>query len=402
MIPRPTYLSTLHQYRDKPLIKVLTGVRRSGKSTILQMFRDDLITLGYASDDQTISINFEDMANRNLLTAESLYNHLHPLTTSKNRLYLFLDEIQHVSNFEQVIDSLHIQPGVDLYITGSNARLLKTDLATMLTGRYIEIRVYPLSFAEFVTSYAAPPDLLTAYDDYITFGSFPEAVNLFHGDKTAVSLYLQGVFNTIIYNDIVARYGVRDDMKLQAVARYLFDNIGNITNPKRAADALTNSGQSTTNHTVTSYINAMAESYLIYTANRFDVRGKQILQTNQKHYLVDTALRRLLADTTPSDYGRVLENVVYLELLRRHDKVWIGKSGNAEIDFVTRDNLGDTQMHYYQVALSVRDSQTRKRELKTLRATDNYPKTLLTLDSEEGSHDGIVQRNVLKWLTEPR
>jgi len=398
MIERKAYIKQLYQYLDKPLIKVLTGVRRSGKSTILQMFRDDLIRNNHIKAENAISINFEDMTNRKLLTADALYEHLLPYTQSNENIYIFLDEIQNVAEFERVLDSLFVQPNIDLYVTGSNARFLSSDLATMLTGRYIEIKVYPLSFAEYTNSFEIQPDLIQAYNYYVTYSSFPEAVNLFKVDPQTVSVYLQSIYNTVVFRDVVARYGIRDDTKFFDVAKYLFDNIGNITDPKRISDYLTSNGRSTSNHTVESYISALNESFVVYSASRYDIKGKQLLKTNSKYYLVDPALRNLLSDASPSDYGRVLENVVFFELLRRYDKVWVGKTQNKEVDFVVRRSFGEPQIEYFQVALSVRDEATRTRELSALRTTDDYPKTLLTLDIEEGNYSGIIQRNVLTWL----
>ena len=397
MIKREQYLKRLRGYRDKPLIKVLSGVRRCGKSTILQMFSDELLSSGDVAESQIITFNFEDMAYRKLLTAETLYEHLQGRIQKGLRTYVFLDEIQNVADFEKVVDSLFAQPDVDVYITGSNAYFLSSDLATLLTGRYIEIKVYPLSFAEYVSAFDnASLDLARAFDDYLAYGSFPEAVNLFLDDPELVMPYLQSVYDTVVFKDIVVRHEVRDHDKLQDVTKYLFDNIGNITNPKRIADYLTSEGRKTSNHTVANYISALRDSFVVYSASRYDVKGKRMLQTLEKHYLVDLALRRLLSDAAPSDFGRVLENTIYLELVRRFDKVWVGKNRDLEIDFVTRSLTGGVE--YYQVALSVREPAVLQRELAALNVADNYPKTLLTLDREEGSHNGVIQRNALAWL----
>jgi predicted AAA+ superfamily ATPase len=402
MIERERYLRQLRGYRDKPLIKVLSGVRRCGKSTILRMFCEELLTSGTVTEEQMTIINFEDMAYRHLLSADRLYEYLQSIIRKGKkgaRHYLFLDEVQNVAEFERVIDSLFAQQSTDIYLTGSNARFLSSDLATMLTGRYIEIKVYPLSFAEYVSTFDEPMNLTAAYGDYTTFGAFPEAVNLYRDNPDLVMPYLQSIYNTVVFKDIVARCGVREPGKLEDVIKYLFDNIGNVTSSKRIADYLTAEMRKTSNHTVDSYITALRDSFVIYSAGRYDIKGKKALQRLEKHYLVDTALRRLLSDTVPSDFGRVLENTVFMELRRRFDKVWFGKNREKEIDFVVRSLTGGIE--YYQVALSVRDPKVLRRELEAFGTADDYPKTLLTLDQEEGDYSGIRQRNALAWLLDP-
>ena len=389
-------MELLRQYKNKPLIKVITGIRRCGKSTLLAMFQDEL------KDTQTeqshvISINFEDMANRNLLTAETLYEHLESLIVKEKMNYVFLDEIQMVADFERVANSIFIKKNVDLYITGSNAYFLSSELATLLTGRYIEIKMLPLSFKEYISAFPQPIDLQQAYEKYIEFGSFPQAVELYKENPDLVTKYIQSIYDTVIYKDIAARKKIKNITVLQDVTKFVFDNISNIMSPKNIADYLTVNQRKTTNKTVESYISALAESFVIYPVNRYDLKGKKLLQTQKKYYLVDTAFRRLLSDTVPSDYGRVLENVVFLELKRRYDKVWIGKNREKEIDFVVKEREGYV---YFQVALSVRNEKTKERELSAFNVKDNYSKVLLTLDIEEGSIDGILQRNVLKWLLE--
>lgn len=397
-IKRDRYLKQLRQFKGTNLIKVLSGIRRCGKSTLLKMFQAELLARESPDEGGIISLNFEDMANRHLLTAEALYDHLRPKIGARKgkTTVVLLDEIQNVVDFPRIVDSLFVQSGVDLYITGSTAYFLSSDLATLLSGRYVEIKVYPLSFAEYIGSFEKRPGLSDAYGTYLKYGSFPEAVTLSRVNPDSVYPYLQSLYSTILFKDIVTRFRIQNPGKLEDVAKYLFDNIGNITNPKRIADVLTASHRSTSNHTVENYLSALSASFVIYTANRYDIRGKKILQTLQKHFVVDPALRSLTADTSPSDYGRLLENVIYLELLRRYDKVWIGKNYEKEVDFVAREPQGG--IHYYQVALSARDTAVLKRELSALNVSDNYPKTLLTLDPEEGSHNGIHQRNALKWL----
>jgi len=240
-------------------------------------------------------------------------------------------------------------------------------------------------------------NLMRAYESYIECGSFPEAVNLFIADRSITDRYLQNLYDTVIFKDIVARKEIRNRLYLQDISKFVFDNIGNFTSPKRISDILTANNRAISNHTVESYLQALTDSFLIYPASRYDIKGKQILQTNQKYYAVDIGLRNMISDTKPSDYGHILENIVYLELLRRYGKVWVGKNKEKEIDFVVKTKNG---LKYFQVALSVRNADTLKRELSAFETKDNYPKTLITMDPEEGSYNGIVQKNALKFLVE--
>ena len=383
-------------YKDKPLIKVISGIRRCGKSTLLELFQEELLNNG-VEQNQIISYNFEDMALRHLLTAPTLYDHLEKQILQAKMNYIFLDEIQMVAEFERVANSLFIKKNVDLYMTGSYAYFLSSELATLLTGRYIEIKMLPLSFKEYLSAFPQHLDRQRAFDNYIEYGSFPQSVELFKENPALVSKYVQSIYETVIYKDIVLRKKIKNDRILQDVTKFLFDNIGNITNPNRIAEYLTENQRRTSNHAVENYISALADSFVIYPVNRFDIKGKTILQTLQKYYVVDTAFRRLLADTSPSDYGRVLENIVFLELKRRNNHVWIGKNRENEIDFVIKDNAGYT---YFQVALTVRNEKTKARELSAFRIKDHYKKILLTLDPEEGSINGIQQKNAIKWLLE--
>jgi predicted AAA+ superfamily ATPase len=395
MLKRESYLKIIRSYREKPLIKVLSGVRRCGKSTLLAMFAKELKKEG-VKDSQIIFINFEDLAHRDLLNANALYDYLKQKINKKAMNYIFLDEIQNVADFEKAVDSLFVQKNVDLYITGSNAYFLSSDLATILTGRYIEIKVYPYSFAEFLAATKMRANLSQAYESYIECGSFPEAVNLFLADQSTVSRYLQNLYDTVIFKDIVARKEIKNSLYLQDISKFIFDNIGNFTNPKRISDILTANNRAISNHTVENYLQALTDSFLVYAASRYDIKGRQILQTNQKYYAVDIGLRGAVSDAKPGDYGHILENIVYLELTRRYGKVWVGKNREKEIDFVAKTKSG---VEYFQVALSVRDPNTLKRELCAFETSDNFPKTLLTMDTEEGSHNGVAQKNVLKYLT---
>lgn len=395
MIDRKQYLDKLRLYRDKQLIKVISGIRRAGKSTLLQMFRQELLDSGI-EEKQTISINFEDLAYRDILTAETAYDYIAERLLPDKNNYIFLDEVQNVAQFEKMADSLFIKDNVDLYITGSNAYFLSSDLATVLTGRYIQIHMFPLSFAEYISGFADSSNLALMYANYINYGSFPQALDLFLDNPEAVKPYLQSIYDTILFKDIVARRNIKQEMMLQDVTKFAFDNIGNSTSPHGIASALTAAGRKISNHTVEDYMTALTDSFVLYRADRYDIKGKNILQTQQKYYCVDLAFRQLLSKSSPSDYGRVLENVIFLELLRRYDKVMIGKNDTKEVDFVAI--LGD-EIHYYQIALTVRDDATRTRELVAFPA-DHHAKFLLTLDPEEGNIEGIKQLNALTWLAE--
>ncbi len=394
MIERNEYLSLLEKWRDKQVIKVITGVRRCGKSTLLNQFRDRLAADGVASEC-IISLNFEDLDNEPYLDYKTLYAYVKERLQAGRMNYLFFDEIQLVENFQKVIDSLFLLPHVDIYATGSNAYLLSGEIATLLTGRYIEIKLYPLSFKEF---FSANPTLSpeTAYRNYIQFGSFPYVLRL-NGEKPMITDYLLGLYNTIVLKDVVARRKITDVTMLESVVKFLADNIGNLTAIKRISDTMTSAGRKITAHTVENYVSALVASYIFYPASRYDTKGMQYLKNGQKYYLSDIGLRNVIIGTKTGDVGHILENVIYLELLRRGGEVYIGKADSAEIDFVVIS--GETKV-YYQVALSVREESTLQRELAPLQSlSDHYPKYLLTLDNDPPvSHNGIRQLYALDWL----
>lgn len=393
IIQREKYLQQLRQYKDKQLIKVVSGIRRAGKSTLLQMFQQELLD-SKVKKEQILFINFEDLAYRDILTSTTAYDYIQSRLVRGKKNYIFLDEIQNVLEFERMANSLFIQENVDLYITGSNAYFLSSDLATVLTGRYIQIHLFPLSFAEYITAFNDNNNLQELYANYINRSSFPQALELFLDDPKKVKPYLQSIYDTILFKDIVARKNIKQENTLQDIVKFTFDNIGNPTSSYKISTSLTASGRKVSNHTVDDYITALTDSFVLYRADRYDVRGKAILQTQQKYYCVDPALRQLLSKTPPTDYGRILENVIFLELLRRYDEVMIGKVDNKEVDFVAMIN---DEVHYYQIALSVRDDKTRARELAAFPA-DHYTKYLLTLDPEEGNIEGVRQLNALNWL----
>jgi predicted AAA+ superfamily ATPase len=395
MIKRNSYIQRLALYRDRKIIKVLTGVRRSGKSFILRLYQDYLLENGVDAS-RIISINFEELENAGLLNIHVLNAHILNRTTSEGKYYVFLDEVQNVPEFQKVADSLFVKDNIDLYLTGSNAKFLSSDLATLLSGRYIQIHVLPLSFKEYTSAFSEA-GRETHYQNYISHGSFPFAVELFKMNPSTVRDYVRSVLDTVIYKDVVARHGIRTEGILIDVLNFLMDNIGNTVSAKKIADSLTSAGRPISSVTIDRYLDALTASFILYPAKRFDLKGRRILQTQIKYYLVDISLRSLLAGKPMTDYGRILENVVFLELKRRHDDVWIGKNNGREIDFAVK--LASGGMAYYQVALSIRDDQTKRRELSALETIDdNYPKFLLTLDFEENDHNGIIQLNAIDWL----
>ena len=394
MIKRTEYLDQLISFSDKQLIKVVMGIRRCGKSTLLELFRDELIKSGVL-ESQITTINFEDADNEHLMDRKVLYAHINERLIKDKMNYIILDEIQHVDAWQRVVDSLFIKKNCDVYITGSNAYLLSGELATLLSGRYVEIKMLPLSFAEYISVLKDKTDLSRKYNSYLSNSSFPYALEL--NKPKDIRTYLDGIYTSVVLNDVVKRKKIADVSALESVIRFMFDNIGNMNSAKSIADALTSGGRKISTHTVDSYLEALCDSFILYKANRFDVKGKQYLKTGEKYYVADIGLRYYLLGSQKADMGRSLENVIYLELLRRGSDVFIGKVGNNEVDFVTTNENG---IAYYQVALTVRDENTLARELRPLDSiSDHNPKYLLTLDVEPStSHNGIRQINALDWL----
>ena len=395
MIERTEYMSLLKKWRDKKIIKVVTGIRRCGKSSLLKMFCEKLLSEG-VSETQVQELNFEDLDNEPFLDYKVLYSHVKKNLCPEKMNYLFFDEIQMVDGFQKAIDSLFLLDNVDIYVTGSNAYLLSGEIATLLTGRYVEIKLFPFSFKEYLQ--AMPPGLSmeSVYREYIEKSSFPYVLQI-RNDREMIREYLIGLYNTIVLKDVVSRRKITDVMMLESVVRFLADNIGNISVIKRISDTMTSLGRKITSHTVENYISALTDSYIFYSVQRYDAKGRQLLKTGQKYYLADVGLRNVINATKGGDLGHVLENVVYLELARRGGEIYVGKVGDGEIDFIV---IQGEHKSYYQVSLSVRDEATMKRELEPLRAIqDNYPKYLLTLDNDpQIFHDGIKQQYVLDWL----
>lgn len=396
LIPRPEYLAFLQRYRDRALIKVVSGVRRCGKSTLFILFRKFLMQQG-VEPAQIISINFEDLAYESLCEYHALYRYITERMLPDQMNYIFLDEIQHVPQFEKVVDSLFIKENTDVYITGSNAFFMSGELATLLTGRYVELAMLPLSFKEFCQGLKGNMTLPAKYEAYVRNSAFPYALQ-FQDEPQAVEEYLTGIYNTILVKDTLQRLGSSDTMIVETLMKYLAANIGSLISPNKIANSLTSAGRKIDNKTVERYLQALKDSLLVYQAERFDIRGKQLLKINAKYYLVDPAFRRLLINDTGRDTGHILENIIYLELRRRGGKVYVGQLPRGEIDFVVEKPGG---REYYQVAESTMAPDVLERELKPLQQVrDQYPKYLLTLDeiAGEADYNGIRKQNALKWL----
>jgi len=395
-IPREEYLERLRNLKHKKLIKIVTGIRRCGKSTVLEMFRDELLNNG-VEENQIIFINFEDYENKSLRNTDSLYDYIKQRLTSKMN-YIFLDEVQRVEDFPDVVDSLYIKDNVDLYLTGSNSSLLSSEIATLISGRYVEIKMLPFSFKEFVKATNQTENFSSAYRQYIETSSFPYVLELLQTPQE-INAYLEGIFNTILVKDIIDRKKIADTNVLKSVTQFLFDNIGSELSSKKIADTLTSHGRKSDSKTIEKYVTSLEESFIVYRANRYNIKGKEYLKSLEKYYVADIGLRNFMLGKKSIDVGHILENIIYLELIRRGYSVYVGKIDDMEIDFVAQNSQGNT---YIQVATSVRDENTLKRELRSLQAVkDNYPKMILTLDDDpEADYDGILRKNALEWLLE--
>lgn len=391
MVQRKQYLDKLIKGKDKKVIKVVTGVRRCGKSTLLQQFQEYLAAHG-VEERQIVSLNFERLENEPLLEYHALYHYVKERMLSGLMTYIFLDEIQAVPEFQKAVDSLFIMENTDVYITGSNAHMLSGELATLLTGRYVEIQMLPLSFGEYLELTGG--DRRDAWNRYFVNGGFPYAAYI--EEEEIRRDYLQGIYHTVLLKDIVERKRIQDVALLESVVRFLFDNVGNIVSAKKIADSLTSFGRKTTSATVENYIHALEESFILYRAGRYDIKGKQHLKSLEKYYLVDQGLRSLVFGGRDRDVGHVLENIVYLELRRRGYQIYIGKVGNQEIDFFVEK--GDDKA-YYQVSASILDQNTYQREIAPLKAVrDHYPKYIVTMDEVPMGEDGIRQIPVMDFL----
>ena len=392
MVKRTEYLEKLKKIKDMQIIKVITGVRRCGKSTLLSQFKNFLIESGIL-EEQIISINFEDLKFEDLKDYKLLYQYINERLVPNKKNYIFIDEIQEVENFQRAVDSLFIKDNTDIYITGSNAMMLSGELATLLSGRYIEISILPLSFSEYL-ELDETQDVRQTWNKYFENGGFPYAIQI--KDDDIRKDYLMGIYNTVLLKDIVARNKVQDITLLESVVKFLFENIGNIVSPKKIADTLVSYGRKTTSSTVENYIEALKSSFILYKAGRYDIKGKQYLKSLEKYYIVDIGLRKLLINKKHSDIGHILENIVYLELIRRGYTVYIGKIGDLEIDFIAERN---NEREYYQVSATILDENTFKREIMPLKKVkDNFQKFIISMDEINLSEDGIKHLNILDFL----
>ncbi len=396
MIPREEYITKLEAFRNKQIIKVVTGLRRSGKTTLMELYEDKLRKVGVL-EEQIIHINFEDVDYDYIETYKDLHSEVEKRLVPDRMNYIILDEVQRVEGFERAVDSLYLRKNCDLYITGSNSKLLSGDLATLLSGRYVEINVLPLSFKEFAAAKDGNTPLDILYQDYVDNGSFPFVAQL--NDQWAIKQYLEGIYDSVVLKDIISRRNSIDASVLNRIIKFLFSNVGSECSANKIAGVLTAAGRKIAPQTVDQYLEAVVESFIFYKADRYDIKGKDLLKTNPKYYATDPGLRKVVIGSSSSDAGHILENVVYLELLRRGCRVYVGKIGPAEVDFVAVSDEGE---EYYQVAYTVKDAdgKTLERELRPLLSIrDHNPKYLLTMDyGAVVNHNGIRQINVLDWL----
>ncbi len=400
LIQRQIYLDWLKSWREKQVIKVVSGVRRCGKSTLFQLFIGYLRTSG-VKQEQIVSVNLEELEYESLLDYRALYDYIKARLYPNGFTYIFIDEVQNCKGFEKAVDSLFVKDNTDVYITGSNAYMLSGELATLLSGRYVQIEMLPLSFAEYISFMGTDTNNTTAlFMNYIKNGAFP-AVAALENAENLITSYLDGIYNSILLKDVASRMGISDIPVLESIAKFLFSNVGSPVSVKKIADTINSAGRTISINTVDKYLRALCDSYLFYQVSRYDIKGRQHLKTQGKYYVVDNGLRKRRLSSSSSDIGHVLENTVYLELLRRGYRVSIGKLAEKEVDFVAENADGIT---YYQVSASVLDENTRKRELEPLqKIPDHHPKILLTLDEipRFANFDGIRQIHVVDWLLLP-
>lgn len=402
MIQRKTYLAQLEAVCNQDLIKVVTGIRRCGKSTLMMEFQELLKSKG-VDEKCILSLNFEERENSQFEDWRIVYDLIITKLPSTEKKYVFLDEVQLIPHFEKLVDALFVKKDIDLYITGSNAYLLSSELTTLLSGRYIAINLHPFSFAEYATAFEEQKDTSRLFRQYMNGSCFPEAVNLSKISPEITNTYLKSLYETIVIKDISKRYHLRKFDTLQRIINFLFDSIGSIISPNNIADELKRvTKESLSHNTVQKYIRFFTESYLIYPVQLYNIKGKRLLASNCKYYVVDLGLKNILqTNKVDADLGHKMENVVYFELLRRGGEVYVGKSEDNEVDFVVKKY--DGQLEYYQVAYTVNDEKTLERELSSLRRIrDNYPKYLLTTDFDNSIIDGIKKINLIDWLLDSK
>lgn len=398
-IKRPHYLDFLRKHRDRPIIKVVSGVRRAGKSVLFQLYKEELLATG-VDEDQIIFINFEDLSYYDLRHFQTLFAYIKDQLVSKKTYYIFLDEIQYVEKFELVADSLFILANVDLYLTGSNAYFMSSQLATNLTGRYVEIEVLPLSFEEYLSGQSLTENLNTTeiFNNYL-FSAFPYLLQTSSYDEKID--YLRGIYNSILLNDIVTRLGKPNPTIIERIVRTLLSSTGSLISTNKIRNTLVSQNVSISHNTLENYLTTLTDSLLFYSVPRFDVKGRALLQRLEKYYPIDLGLRHLLLPDHKEDIRHILENMVYLELRRRYSQVYVGNLDKYEVDFVVVTDLG--HYAYYQVSETTLAPETLERELRPLEAIkDQFPKYLLTMDTIQptANYNGIEKKNIIDWLLE--
>ncbi len=394
---RDLYLNKLIAFKDKPLIKVITGMRRCGKSTLLDLFKRYLLQSG-VSKDQIVAINFESMTVDDIKNYKELYTFITSKISASGKTYILLDEVQQVASWEKAVNSFTVDFDVDIYITGSNAYLLSSELSTLLSGRYVEIKMLPLSFKEYLdfNDFGKNDDPKLFFDRYLQYGGLP-AITVIKDSPQTISPFLSGVYNTVIMKDVVERNQVRDAALLESVVKFVVSNVGNLISTKKISDYLTSAGRKTTSETIDNYLKMLESAFIIYRASRYDLKGKMYLKTQEKYYVVDTGIRNQLLGFRDTDYGYILENVVYFELLRQGFEVAVGKIGSLEVDFIATKT--DKKI-YYQVSANIHDRAVREREIRPLLGIqDNYEKVILTMDrSFVMDYEGVRIENILDFL----
>lgn len=395
IIDRPAYTQRISEFQNTQIIKILTGLRRSGKSTLLKLIQKKLIESGI-SEERIVEINLELLENEYLKDYHALNTYILEHLDGKKRTYLFIDEIQEVPYFEKVLSSLLLRDDVDMYVTGSSSKMLSGELSTLLSGRYVEIPVYPFSYPEYLQLLKERnPDPENSLSNWLLKGGLPYSIGF---SDSAWTTYMDGIYNTVLIRDVIQRKRISDVTLLDSLSQYLADNISNRITSNGIAGYLTSAGKKTTSKTVDAYLEALSDAFLIYPVQQYDLRGKKIFNRSQKYYFGDTGLRQHLIGDHIRDFGRLLENAVFLELKRRGYRVYTGRLNQEEVDFVAVKG-GD--IHYYQVSASILDEKTREREFRVLEMIpDNFPKTILSLDSFDFSQGGIRHQNLSDFFLE--
>lgn len=399
MINRELYMNKLIAYKDTEFIKIITGIRRCGKSSLLKLFMEKILEENKTAN--VIYMNFESFEFDDITNYKDMYNKIKEKINKKEKNYILLDEVQRIKEWEKAVNALTVDFNSDIYITGSNAYLLSSELSTFLSGRYIEIRILPLSFKEFL-DFTKLEDNLTIEDkfiEYVKFGGMPGIIT-FKNEENLYENAIKGIYNTVFMKDVVERNKLVDATLLEKILKFLMSNIGSLISSKKIADFLTSQGTKITHNTVLNYLKMLENAYIIYRVPRYDIKGKELLKTLEKYYIVDTGIRNIILGFRNSDFGHIIENIVYFELLRRGYEVTIGKTDSLEVDFIAT-NSNDKK--YYQVTYTMIDESVKNRELNSLKnINDNYEKTVLTMDKlyNNTCEDGIKIKYLIDFLLE--